>query len=95
MKKFTKVKSSRIEDGVEICNTCCNHVDNPFRYENSNGDTRGCVASCHDTYVARNTRPGWVKPRMVLPAWITAARRLMPMFEKISARSQSFRDNPN
>lgn len=77
-----KVKSSRMENGVEICNTCCRPADQPYRYKNSKGETRGCVASCHDKHVATNTRPNWREARMVLPRWITDARRAMPMFER-------------
>jgi len=81
----TKIKSSRTEDEVEICNTCCRPAADPFRYQNSKGETRGCVASCHDAHVARNTKPNWMNPRMVLPTWITAARRAMPNFERMTA----------
>lgn len=83
MKTF-KVASSRMEDGKEICNTCCRPADAPFRYDTTKGQ-RGCVASCHDKHVARNTKPNWMKPRMVLPVWITAARRAMPNFERAAA----------
>ncbi len=85
MKTTLKVQSSRTENGVEICNTCCRPADQPFRYKTSKGETRGCVASCHDKHVAVNTKPNWMAPRMVLPTWITAARRGMPMFERMPA----------
>ena len=77
-----RVKSSRIENGVEFCNTCCRQAATPFRYKDSWGRERGCVASCHDAHVARTTKPKWMAPRMVLPKWITDARRAMPMFER-------------
>ncbi len=67
---------------VEICNTCSNPVNKPYRYKDHKNRERGCVSSCHDKYVARNTKPNWMSPRMVLPDWITKARRGMPMFER-------------
>jgi hypothetical protein len=69
-----KIQASRIEDGIEICNTCVRPADKPYRYQH-NGEERGCVAPCHDVHVRRNTNPGWAKPRYVLPKWITACRK--------------------
>lgn len=84
MTKTMKIKSSRMENGIEICNSCQRPSDSPYRYETFKGETRGCVASCHDKHVAHNTNPNWMAPRMVLPKWITEARRAMPMFERAS-----------
>ena len=80
-----KVKSSRIENGQEICNTCVRPVQTPYRYdvEGRHGkEQRGCVASCHDVFVCRSTKPNWMSPRYVLPKWITEARRKMVNFER-------------
>ena len=74
-----KVKSET--DGR--CNTCCRPVASPFRYKTADGKERGCVASCHDAFVAANARPAWREARMVLPTWISEARRAMPMFERL------------
>ncbi len=76
---WTRVQSST--DG--ICNTCVRPADSPFRYKTRSGETRGCIASCHDPYVAHNTRPNWMAARMVLPQWITRARRAIPHFERL------------
>ena len=78
-----KVQSSRIENGQEICNTCIRPVDRPYRYKDSQGNERGCVASCHDVHVRRNTKPNWMAPRYVLPKWITEARRNIANFERV------------
>jgi len=70
------IKSSRIENGQEICNTCVRPVAEPYRYKNSNGKQRGCAATCHDIYVRHNTNPNWVeRTHYVLPKWITNCRR--------------------
>jgi hypothetical protein len=84
MAKTFKVKSSRIEDGQEICNTCVRLVDKPYRYKTPSGETRGCVASCHDVHVRRNANPAWMsRKRYVLPKWITEARRNIANFERV------------
>lgn len=67
-------KAGRIENGIEICNTYVRPANDPFRYKLSGGRQRGCVSTCHDAHVRRNMRPGWAKPRFVLPKWITEAR---------------------
>jgi hypothetical protein len=69
-----KAKSSHTENETEICNTCCQPVSRPYRYQVGN-QVRGCIASCHDPYVAVNTKPAWMKPRMVKPAWVSEAQR--------------------
>jgi len=69
-----RIKSSRIENEQEICNTCIRPVSDPFRYKTHDGLVRGCVAECHDIHVRTNTKPSWMAPRYVLPKWITAAR---------------------
>jgi hypothetical protein len=66
--------ASRIEDGIEICNTCVRPIDKPYCYAH-NGGVAGCVSRCHDEHVRKNTKPGWMAPRYVLPAWILEARR--------------------
>ena len=79
-----KVQSSRIENGIEICNTCVRPVDKPYRYKTEDGE-RGCVASCHDVHIRRNTNPNWMnKTHYVLPKWITTARKAITKFERIS-----------
>jgi hypothetical protein len=83
---LVKVKSSRIENGQEICNTCIRPVNEPFRYKDSNNEIRGCVASCHDVHIRRNTNPTWVnKTHYVLPKWVTEARRNIKNFERFEA----------
>jgi hypothetical protein len=79
-----KVASSRIEDGREICNTCIRPVETPYRYRTPSGETRGCIASCHDRHVRRNTKPDWIKARYVLPKWITEARNKVVNFERVT-----------
>lgn len=79
----SKVRSSRIENGREICNTCGQLVDKPFRYIDHNGKTRGCIASCHDVHIRHNINPNWVKKtHYVLPKWITTTRRAIVNFER-------------
>lgn len=80
--KSFKVMPSQIENGVEICNTCCREAAHPYRYKNSKGEERGCVATCHDKYITRNTHPNWCEPRMVLPKWVTTARNSIQNFER-------------
>jgi hypothetical protein len=81
-----KVKSSRMENGQEICNTCVRPIGEPFRYTDHKGQIRGCIASCHDVHIRRNTNPDWVgKTHYVLPKWITDARRSIVNFERFEA----------
>jgi len=70
-----QIKSSRIENGLEICNICGREASKPFRYQNNMGQTRGCISQCHDTHIRVNTKPNWMAPRYVLPRWVTEARR--------------------
>ena len=63
-----------MEDGVEVCNACVRPASSPYRYSTAQGE-RGCVARCHDAHIRRNTKPGWMSPRYVLPKWVTEARR--------------------
>jgi hypothetical protein len=76
-----KVKASRIENGIEICNTCVLPADTPYRYTYINQfgkpETRGCVSECHDVHVRTNTKPNWMAPRYAMPKWITDCRRAM------------------
>lgn len=71
-----KVQASRIENGIEICNTCVRPASQPYRYAWKDGE-RGCVSECHDVHVRRNTKPNWMAPRYVLPKWITECRKAM------------------
>ena len=81
-----RVQSSRIENGREICNTCVRPASQPYRYKDAQGNERGCVASCHDVHVRHNANPNWcARTRYVLPKWITAARRAIAYFERVSA----------
>lgn len=75
-----KIQASRIEDGIEICNTCSCPVSKPYRYA-WKGEQRGCVSQCHDVHVRINTKPNWMPPRYVLPKWITAARKSIREFQ--------------
>ncbi len=77
MPKTLKITQSHEEDGKQVCNICGKPVEDPFRYKLEDGSQRGCISTCHDKFVARNYAPGWAKPKMRLPAWITAARRSM------------------
>jgi len=77
-------KASRIENGVEICNTCVRPVDQPFRYKDSQGRERGCVSKCHDVHVRHNTKPNWMAPRYVMPKWITDCRRTIQQIEQVA-----------
>ena len=70
-----RIQSSHTENEIEICNTCCREVSKPYRYTLNNGQTRGCIASCHDKHIAHNTKPSWMKPRMVKPTWILEVQR--------------------
>ena len=79
-----KIQSSRIENGQEICNTCGRPADKPYRYD-YNGHQRGCIASCHDKHIRRNTKPNWMAPRYVLPKWVTEARHAIKNFERFAA----------
>jgi hypothetical protein len=84
MKTF-KVMSSRIENGIEICNTCCRPAHSPYRYKTEDG-RRGCIASCHDVYVRYSKDADWVsKKRYRLPKWITEARAKIVNFERHTA----------
>ena len=74
-----RVKASRIENGVEICNTCIRPVESPFRYKTWDGKTRGCVSECHDVHIRQNTKPNWMKPRYVLPKWVTECRSALKL----------------
>lgn len=85
MDKTIKIASSRIEGGIEICNTCCRPADAPFRYRREDGSERGCIASCHDKHIAKNAHPVWRAPLMRLPSWITHTRRQMLNFERMTA----------
>ena len=82
---MAKVASSRIENGIEICNTCVRPVGSPYRYQTANGQ-RGCIASCHDINVRYSTDANWVtKKRYRLPKWITEARGKIVNFERFVA----------
>ena len=80
--KSFKVASSRIEDGREICNTCGREASKPYRYRTPDGQ-RGCIASCHDSYVRFSRDADWVtNKRFRLPKWITEARGKIENFER-------------
>lgn len=86
MRSF-KVQSSRVENGVEVCNTCVRPADKPYRYTytDSYGKpiTQGCIASCHDKHVRYSNDADWVsKKRYRLPKWITEARAKISNFER-------------
>lgn len=77
-----KCKSSRMQDGEEICNTCVQPADKPYRYKTDKGE-RGCIATCHDKHIRVNANPNWVtRTRYILPKWITEARSKIPNFER-------------
>ena len=84
-----RVKSSRIENGQETCNTCGRPADSPYRYQYTDAHEkrveRGCIASCHDVHVRVNTKPNWMAPRHVMPRWILAARKAIKNFEQFEA----------
>lgn len=73
-----KSKASRIEHGIEICNTCVRPVDKPYRYTiidvRGHRQECGCVSECHDVHVRQNTKPNWMAARYMLPKWVTEAR---------------------
>lgn len=70
-----RVRASREENGVEVCNTCCNPADRPYRWKDGEGRTFGCTSACHDVHVRTNKAPSWMAPRWVLPAFVVEARR--------------------
>ncbi len=50
-----KIKASRIENGVEICNTCVKPVNQPFRSSVRDGlyykVDAGCVSKAHNGHI--------------------------------------------
>lgn len=77
-------KPSRVENGVEVCNTCVHPADSPYRYETAKGE-RGCISKCHDVHVRHNTKPNWMSPRYVMPKWILEARKAIKALAEVPA----------